>query len=64
MENNQDNPENPQEKFKNKMKNLGKSEIRGVYLEDNLHPEVKKILRMYPQHPEKILLFCNNLDLD
>lgn len=59
-----ENATNPQKKFKQNMKSQGKSEIRGVYLDDKLHCEVKKILRMYPQHREKIILFCNSLDLD
>ena len=62
MENDKEKQQKADKKFKEKMKMQGKSELRGYYLDDNLHIEAKKILKLFVENRAEVLLFCNSLD--
>lgn len=49
------------ERFRQRMAEEGKAEVRGVYLHKDLHPNAKTILKNLPEHHEKIMLFLNSL---
>ena len=51
-----------QTRFKEKMHNQGKFEIRGAYLEKNLHKDLKKIVKLFKKHQIRIMLFINTLE--
>lgn len=56
-----DSNPNPQQKFKDKMKAQGMKELRGVYVKEERHEEIKKLIKIYEPNRESIILFLNSL---
>jgi ketopantoate reductase len=48
-------------KFREKMANEGKAEVRGVFLKTEQHEDAKKVLRKFDSYHKEIMLYLNSL---
>jgi len=49
-------------KFKEKMKAQGKAEIRGAYALLENHQEIKRLIRLYDENRDEMVLFLNKFE--